>query len=117
MSNKNRLRNIFLTLSAAALIAGCATSSVPKESGFLPDYSRLHQESTPDGGGRLVYANPEFTPARYNAIKLDPLVYYPEPQPTADVSMDTLTQIRREMDQSLRKKLGGKVKIVDRAGP
>jgi hypothetical protein len=117
MSNKNRLRNIFLALSAAALVTGCATSSAPKESGFLPDYSRLLQASTPDGEGRLVYANPEFTPARYNAIKLDPVAYYPEPQATADISMDTLTQIRRALDQSLRKKLGGKVKVVNRAGP
>lgn len=117
MNNKNRLRNILLSLSSAALVAGCATSSVPKESGFLPDYSRLHKESTAGGGARLVYANPEFTPARYSAIKLDPVVYYPEPQPTADISMDTLTKIRKEMDQSLRKKLGKKVKLVDRAGP
>src|SRR5690606_18020162 len=34
-----------------------------------------------------------------------------------DISMDTLTQIRKEMDRSLRKKLGEKVKMVDRAGP
>ena len=117
MSNKNRLRNIFLSLSAATLVAGCATSSVPKESGFLPDYSRMQQASTPGGGARLVYVSPGFTPARYSAIKLDPVVYYPEPQATADISMDTLTQVRKEMDQSLRKKLGNKVKLVDRAGP
>ncbi|MDS1140775.1 DUF3313 domain-containing protein [Pusillimonas sp. SM2304] len=117
MRNKKQARNIFLSLFAAALVAGCATSSVPKQSGFLPDYSRLHQESTPAGGDRLVYVNPEFTPARYNAIKFDPVVYYPEPQATADMSMDTLTQIRQEMDRSLRKKLGEKVKMVDHAGP
>jgi hypothetical protein len=117
MNNKNRLRNIFLGLSAAALVAGCATSSAPKGSGFLPDYSRLHQESGLVGKGRLVYENPQFTPARYHAIKLDPIVFYPEPQPTADVSMDTLTKIRKEMDNELRKKLGEKVKLVDRAGP
>jgi len=61
--------------------------------------------------------NPQFTPAHYNAIKLDRVVYYPEPQATADISMDTLTKIRNELDQSLRKKLGEKVKLVDRAGP
>jgi hypothetical protein len=117
MNNKNPLRQLFLPLGAAVLVAGCATSPAPKESGFLPDYSRLQQVSTPGGGARLAYMNPQFTPARYHAIKLDPVMYYPEPQPTADISMDTLTKIRNEMDQSLRKKLGAKVKLVDRAGP
>ncbi|TEA77418.1 DUF3313 domain-containing protein [Allopusillimonas ginsengisoli] len=117
MKKKNGLRNIFLSVSAAVLLAGCATSSAPKESGFLPDYSRLHKASTSVQGERLVYANPEFTPARYHAIMLDPVVYYPEPQPTADISMDTLTQIREQADQSLREKLGQKVKLVDSAGP
>ena len=44
-------------------------------------------------------------------------MYYPEPQASADVSMDTLTQIRKELDQSLRQKLGAKIKLVDSAGP
>ncbi|NYT22928.1 DUF3313 domain-containing protein [Alcaligenaceae bacterium] len=117
MSNKNRLWDILLSLSMAALVAGCATSPAPKDSGFLPDYSRLEQKSVSGEGSRLAYVNPEFTAARYNAIKLDPVVYYPEPQATADVSMDVLTQIRNEMDQSLRRKLGEKVKMVDHAGP
>src|SRR5690606_25484144 len=77
MSAKHSLRNIFLSLSTVTLVAGCATSSPPKESGFMPDYSRLQQVSTPDGGARLVYVSPAFTPVKYSAIKLDPVVYYP----------------------------------------
>ncbi|AEC20484.1 putative lipoprotein [Pusillimonas sp. T7-7] len=117
MSKRNRLRNIFLSLSAVTLVAGCATSSIPTQSGFLPDYSRLHQEAVPGGGTRLAYVNPAFTPARYNAIKLDPVVYYPEPRPTEGISMETLTQIRNALDQSLRKKLRQKIRLVDQAGP
>lgn len=114
---KNRRLHVSLSICMAALVAGCATSSAPKESGFLPDYSRMHQASAPDGGERLVYANPAFTPTHYNAIKLDPVVYYPEAQPTADISMETLTQIRDAMDQALRQKLAEKVDMVDSAGP
>ena len=117
MRNKNRLHTIFLSLSAAALIAGCATPSAPQGSGFLPDYSRLQAASAPKGDDRRAYVNPAFTPARYNAIKLDPIVYYPEPKATADVSMNALTQIRQEADQALRKKLGEKIRLVDQAGP
>lgn len=116
MRKQNRLGNIFLSLGASALIAGCATSPAPKQSGFLPDYSRLQQETVPGGGNRQAYANPDFTPARYHAIKLDPILYYPEPQPSADVSLETLTQIRKALDQSLRQKLATKVDMVDSAG-
>ncbi|MCC2594980.1 DUF3313 domain-containing protein [Pusillimonas sp. MFBS29] len=117
MSVKYSLRNIFLSISTATLVAGCATSTTPKESGFLPDYSRLQKMSAPDGSARLAYVNPAFTPARYNAIKLDHVVYYPEPQATENVSKETLTQIRQEVDQALRNKMGQKVRIVEQAGP
>jgi len=50
-------------------------------------------------------------------VWLDSIAYYPEPKPTEDVSMETLTQIRNAMDQSLRHKIGQQVRLVDRAGP
>jgi len=117
MKINNPLRTVFLGISTAFLVSACSTSSAPKESGFLQDYSRLQQESTPDGGTRLVYVNPAFTPANYKAVWLDSIMYYPEPQPTEDVSMETLTQIRNAIDQSLRHKIGQQVRLVDRAGP
>src|SRR5690606_15179133 len=117
MHRKSRLKDISLLLSIAALMAGCATAPSPKQSGFLPDYSRLQKQAVSGEGSRLAYASPNFTPARYHAIKLDPVMYYPEPQASADVSMDTLTQIRKELDHSLRQKLGAKIKLVDSAGP
>ena len=117
MNINSPLRTICLGISAAFLVSACSTSSPPKESGFLSDYGRLHQESTADGGTRQVYVNPAFTPARYNAVWLDPIVYYPEPKPTEDVSMETLTQIRNAIDRSLREKIGRQIKLVDRAGP
>ena len=117
MSNTNRLARVCLPLSVLLLAAGCATSTPPKTSGFLPDYSRLQQQAAPGGGTRLVYQNPRFTPAHYQAIKLDPVQYYPKPQPSADVSMETLTKIRQAVDKSLRQKLGQQVRLVDRAGP
>jgi len=117
MQTKNPLRNICVGLSTAALVAACATSSPPRESGFLHDYSRLREVPAPGGGTRQAYLNPKFTPAGYQAVWLDPVVYYPEPKPTADVSMQTLTQIRQAVDRSLREKFGQQVRLVDKAGP
>ncbi|WP_231934054.1 DUF3313 domain-containing protein [Bordetella bronchialis] len=98
-------------------LAGCTTPP-PKESGFLGnEYSKMHKMDAPGGGTRLSYLNPRFTPANYKAVLLEPVVYYPEPQPTENVSMETLNQLRTYIDTSLRQKLGSQVRLVDRPGP
>lgn len=102
---------------AMLALAGCA-SKPPKESGFLgSEYSKMHESDAPGGGTRLSYLNPRFTPSNYNAVIVEPVVYYPEPQPTDNVSMQTLEQIRSYADQSLRQKLAQQVRVVDRPGP
>jgi hypothetical protein len=101
----------------ALLLGGCASTQAPKESGFLGDYSRLHKTDAPGGGSRLVYLNPKFTPANYSSVWLEQVVFYPEPQPTQDVPMATLNQIRSYIDSSLRQKLGREVRLVDKPTP
>lgn len=104
--------------AATVLLGACAPSKPPKESGFLGDgYAKLQKEDAPHGGPRWVYASPRFTPANYRAVLLEPVAFYPEPQPTAEVSADTLTQIRHYADNSMRQKLGREVMLTDRAGP
>ncbi|CAM3615979.1 DUF3313 domain-containing protein [Bordetella sputigena] len=99
------------------VLAGCAASP-PKESGFLGnEYSRMHETRAPGGGTRLSYLNPKFQPANYQAVFLEGVTYYPEPQPTDNVSRDTLDQIRVYTDTSLRQKIGQQVRLVDRPGP
>ncbi|SSW65166.1 DUF3313 domain-containing protein [Achromobacter agilis] len=117
MSINHALRTFVLAISAAALAAGCSTAPTSQESGFLPDYSLLRQEPALGGGTRLLYVNPAFTPAHYTAVWLDPVVYYPEPRPSEDVSMETLVQIRNAVNETLRRKVGQQVRLADRAGP
>jgi hypothetical protein len=101
----------------AALLASCS-SPAPKESGFLGnEYSKMHKSEAPGGGSRLSYLNPRFTPANYKAVWLDRVIFYPEPEPSENVSADTLNQIRSYADKSLRQKLGQQVRLVDKAGP
>ncbi|CAM3785407.1 DUF3313 domain-containing protein [Bordetella bronchialis] len=112
----NTIKAIGIGVVVIAL-AGCTTPP-PKESGFLGnEYSKMHKMDAPGGGTRLSYLNPRFTPANYKAVLLEPVVYYPEPQPTENVSMETLNQLRTYIDTSLRQKLGSQVRLVDRPGP
>lgn len=116
MNSNASIRTILLGFSAAILAVGCSASSPPSESGFLSDYSDLRETSAPGGGTRLVYWNSAFTPARYTAVWLDPVVFYPQPQPSENVSLETLEQIRNSVNETLRRKVGEQVKLVDRAG-
>jgi hypothetical protein len=116
--NANFVRKVCLGLYVALMASGCAsTRDTTAHSGFLNDYSKLHQEPAPGGGNRLVYVNPAFTPQSYNAVMLDPIQFYPEPQPTEKVSADTLQQIRSYADMSLRQKVGQRIRLVNEPGP
>lgn len=114
---KATLRATCLGVSVAFFIAGCASTTEPKESGFLKNYSNLQKQDAPGGGSRLLYVNPAFTPGKYAAVWLAPVEFYPAPQPTDEVSMSTLEEIRQYTDQSLRQKIGQQVRLVDQAGP
>ncbi|AOB33649.1 hypothetical protein AKI39_11845 [Bordetella sp. H567] len=105
-------------IGAAMMVLTACTTPAPKESGFLGnEYSKMHKMDAPGGGTRLAYLNPKFTPSSYNAVLLEPVVYYPQPQPTENVSMQTLEQIRSYADTSLREKLGHQVRLADTPGP
>jgi len=102
------------------VLTGCA--SAPYEgprSGFLTDneYSMLKKEQAPGGGDRYVHLSESFTPANYHALLLEPLQYFPAPEPSNDVTMDALMQIRDYADKSLRQKLGQRVRLVEQPGP
>lgn len=111
------LRKSLLSVSAVLIVAGCASSPPPRESGFLGDYSRLEKQDAPGGGTRLAYINSSFTPDKYSALWVDPVVFYPEPKPTENVSMATMNQVRQYMDEAVRARLANKVRLVNHAGP
>ena len=106
---------------AAILLAGCASNSnMPSQteySGYLPNYSDLTQATDPDGETFLRYINPKLNPANYSAIIVDPVVFYPKAEPTAQVSQATLDQIRGYGTTCLRQAIASKVRVVDAPGP
>ncbi|WP_087135591.1 DUF3313 domain-containing protein [Caballeronia arationis] len=55
--------------------------------------------------------------SRVNFILLDPLVFYPEPRPSEQVSAETLKQILAYSNDSLKRSFSQRFRVVDRAGP
>jgi uncharacterized protein DUF3313 len=111
------INQVWLGFAVALVVSGCASAPPEKHSGFLSDYSNMTKQETMAGGKAMVYVSPSLTPAHYHAVILEPVKYYPEPQPTEQVSMETLNEILHYADQALREKLGQKVRLVDSPGP
>jgi Protein of unknown function (DUF3313) len=117
--NRSLAKRACVILLAAALGA-CATGSDVKQSegsGFLRDYSSLQETKDTLGKTIRFWVSPKLTPANYNAVLVEPLVYYPEPRPTEQVSAESLRQIITYTNESFQRAIGQRFRVVDRAGP
>lgn len=96
---------------------GLATRVAAQDSGFLKNYTQLAPEKDALGVERRVWISPKLTRDNYQKILLEQVTFYPEPQPTDKVSMDTLNQIRSYGDNALRTALASIAPLVDAPGP
>jgi hypothetical protein len=101
------------------LSAGCASNVPTKEdySGYLGNYQDRKEMEGPEGEKFLRYASPMFTPANYNAVIVEPVEFYPKPEPTAQLSQETIQQIGSYLIDTLRQTIGEQVQVVNRPGP
>ena len=100
-----------------ALAHAGAALAAETDSGFLRDYSSLKESKDTAGKTIRGWVSPKFTPANYNAILVDPLVFYPEPRPSERVSAEALQQMLAYANDLLKQSLGKRFKVVDGAGP
>ncbi|MFO1407782.1 MAG: DUF3313 domain-containing protein [Steroidobacteraceae bacterium] len=114
--------NRSIAKTAAVLLAALfgmslATQAAAQDSGFLKDYSQLAPEKDALGVERRVWISPKLTRDNYQKILLEQVTFYPQPQPSDKVSMDTLNQIRSYGDNALRTALATVAPLVDQPGP
>ena len=104
----------------AVTLGACATGTSVNQtggSGFLRDYYDLQEARDAQGKPIRVWVSPKLTPANYDAILLDPLVFYPEPRPSEQVSAETLHQFLAYSNETLKRSVSQQFKMVDHAGP
>lgn len=115
-----RNRNImaFAAVAVLALSAGCASKSTePKYSGWLKDYSGLKEVTDAKGNKLERFVSPDLTPANYQAVIVEPVVFYPEPQTSPQVSAQALTDLANYMTQKVKQDAAANgVKVVDAPG-
>lgn len=118
---KHHVKALATAAYAAAVIsfAGCASSpTAPASAGFLPGNLQMQEVQVPGvGGTRLQWVNPKFAAGQYSAVLLEPIQYYPEPQPNEYVSAQTLTELRNFANENWRQNAGARVKLASGPGP
>jgi hypothetical protein len=73
--------------------------------GFLPDYSQLEVTKSPSGVETRRWMDPTVDFSAYDSFMLVPVIFYPEQEPTTEVSQATLDEIKRHFDNSLSAEL------------
>ena len=89
-------------------------------SGFLGDdsvYNKLEKVELEGKSKGKRWIGPKLAPANYTSVLVEDVILYPAPEPTDQVSAETLAQISQYLSQSLRQKVGDRVKLADASGP
>lgn len=108
-------RVLKLTLLAGAIALGGCTSHVAKPeqySGFLGDYSGLTETTSPSGKPVLRWVDPSFNPAAYSKLVWNPVTYYPNPKPTAQVSQKVLDGVLDYTNSRLKAAAAQRLQLV-----
>ncbi len=114
----------WLTRTTWALFVpvGVAVADVDKMpgtySGFMSEatYARLQDTRSPSGQPVRRWIAPDARLGRYTAVWLEPSVFYPTPQPTVQLSRETLAAVCAYLDEAMRREVQGLLRIADAPG-
>lgn len=119
---KGSITSKVCALAIAAALAACASPAPEKtaaeqNSGFLQDYSRLTWGKDAKGNEVRTWASSKLSPSNYNAVLLEPLIFYPEPKATEQVSAGELTKMVAYANEALRRELDKRFVLVNQPQP
>jgi Protein of unknown function (DUF3313) len=114
----NRSKVLNVLAFAGVLVAGCATTLPPEHlSGYLGDYSELKSVKGEGGDEIRRWVSPNLHKGEYLKLIVDQVVFFPQAQPTPQISAETLQQIGAYTNEALRRELGKSFLLVHEAGP
>jgi hypothetical protein len=105
--------------AALSLVAGCATTKQARNvetSGFLGDYSKLHQGAK--GEALLVYRNPSADFSKYDKVLLEYVTIWKSPDSSLEkVPHAELRRLSLDLYSQVKRKLEEDYELVDQPGP
>ena len=108
-------------LAILALAVACAAKrprQPPDMSGFLNDYSLLGKAEPDPHRLRLVYRNPKANWPTYDKVIFDPVTLWRSGKGSLDpVPEDDLLRIVTDFQTAVRRRLGERFRLVDKAEP
>lgn len=106
-------------VAGAVMLAGCTSQITKPEkySGFLGDYSGLKETKTPSGKTVLRWVDPSFKASDYSYVDYQPIVFYPKPQPTAQIDQQTLQGVLDYANSRIKPAIAQRMTITDHPGP
>ncbi|MFF6009724.1 DUF3313 family protein [Rahnella sp. R3(2024)] len=106
-------------VTGTMFLAGCTShvTQTEKFSGFLGDYSGLKEVKTASGNPVLRWIDPSFKKENYSYLKYEPIKFYPEPQPTEQISKETLQGALDYANSRMKTALSERLPLTDHAGP
>jgi len=117
MFNARTMRNLIgsaLFSSFIMILSGCA--SAPPNSGFLSDYSKLHEDKYGDRSLRW-YEKDNFDWRQYNKIMIDPVVVYLHPKAKyRQIDTEALKKLTDYFREVVEEQLAGEYSIVTTPG-
>jgi hypothetical protein len=117
MNSNKKIKSISILLGAMLCLATGAPALAQDGSGFLKDYSQLEVKKDSKGVERKIWISDKLNGQNYQKIIIDSIDFFPKPQPSDQVSMGALNDIRGYIDSGARKAFGASIPLVSTAGP
>ena len=108
-----------LVIIVLATCAACASKSPERvNSGFLTQqyYDQLSEVKTPSDQILYRYVSPTFQPAKYKSAIVEPVTAFPKPEPTEQVSRETLDALQLQLTLLLEDSVSEVLTLTREAG-
>lgn len=100
-------------LFSALLLGGCASKVTQPDqySGFLKDYSRLQEATSPTGQPVMRWMAPGVKLGNYQHVIVQPIGFYPAPSPSEQINAPALADLKAYTSDQIKAAFGKRFQV------
>ena len=114
------MKKVLVACIGIILLSGCASQSFDpnRYSGFLTQahYEKLKTAKLPSNQIVYRYISLDFDPQNYDKVIIEPVVAFPKPKPTENVSEETLLTLQSKLTQLLKDEVNKVIPVTNTEG-